>query len=236
MSHAITSSRPVMYRRTPLTGFEAFRVNGTPADCVTLGIHHWKDVELVLSGINLGTNLGNALWFSGTLAAAKQGALLGVRAVAFSTPATETEPDFSKVIPWAEKALDLILTHTRIPLVNVNLPENPTGLAWTRQSVRHYDGKVVPDRDPSGREQFWFSTVPVEQVEPGTDRWAFEQELVSMTPLSLDLTDEEELRELQSKRPLEEHAVKSQEAGPLKVASALREGRAGLVERGDVGN
>jgi 5'/3'-nucleotidase SurE len=75
MGHAITHSRPLSYRRTPIEGFEAFRVNGTPADCVALGAHHWDRVDVVLSGINLGTNLGNAMWHSGTLAAAKQAVL-----------------------------------------------------------------------------------------------------------------------------------------------------------------
>src|SRR5690242_2184502 len=74
MGHAITSSRPLRYKRTPLDGFEAYRVNGTPADCVALGIYQWERVGLVLSGINLGVNLGNACWHSGTLAAAKQAA------------------------------------------------------------------------------------------------------------------------------------------------------------------
>lgn len=58
MGHAITSSRPLRYRRTPIGHFEAYRVNGTPADCVALGVHQWERVDLVLSGINLGVNLG----------------------------------------------------------------------------------------------------------------------------------------------------------------------------------
>src|SRR4051812_29412359 len=74
-SHAITASRPLSYRRPPLPGgFEASRVNATPADCVALGAYHWERVDVVLSGINLGSNLGSALWHSGTLAAAKQAA------------------------------------------------------------------------------------------------------------------------------------------------------------------
>ena len=86
MGHAITSSRPLRYRRTPLPGgFDAYRVNGTPADCVALGAFGWKRVDLVLSGINLGPNLGSACWHSGTLAAAKQATLLGLRGIAFST-------------------------------------------------------------------------------------------------------------------------------------------------------
>lgn len=192
-SHSITANRPVTYRRTPLPRFEAYRVNGTPADCVMLGVNQWEKVDLVLSGINLGTNLGNAIWHSGTLAAAKQAALLGVRGIAFSTPSTDSEPDFLRVSSWAEKALQLVITETDFPLVNVNVPENPTGFAWTRQSLRHYDGRVVPGKDPMGRPIFWFSVKPVEQVEAGTDRWAMERNLVSLTPLRLDLTDEQEL-------------------------------------------
>ena len=192
-SHSITATRPVTYRRTPLPKFEAYRVNGTPADCVMLGVNQWKDVDLVLSGINLGTNLGNAIWHSGTLAAAKQAALLGLRGIAFSTPSTDSEPDFTQIVPWAAEALALILRETDFPLVNVNLPEQPEGLAWTRQSVRHYDGRVVPGEDPMGRKNFWFSVTPIEQVEEGTDRWAMARRLVSMTPLRLDLTDEARL-------------------------------------------
>src|SRR6185295_3182083 len=92
MGHAITSSRPLSYRHTPLKEFDAYRVNGTPADCVALGAYNWERVDLVLSGINLGSNLGNSIWHSGTLAAAKQAALLGLRGIAFSTPSVRGEP------------------------------------------------------------------------------------------------------------------------------------------------
>ena len=92
MGHAITASRPLSYRRTPVKNFEAYRVNGTPADCVALGSYNWDKVDIVLSGINMGSNLGNAMWHSGTLAAAKQGALLGLRGIAFSTPVMKDEP------------------------------------------------------------------------------------------------------------------------------------------------
>src|SRR3982750_4040464 len=92
MGHAITSSRPLSYRRPPLPGgFEAYRVNGTPADCVALGAYHWEKVDVVLSGINLGANLGNSLWHSGTLAAAKQATLLGLRGIALSSTVTIDE-------------------------------------------------------------------------------------------------------------------------------------------------
>src|SRR6266481_8460567 len=97
MGHAITASRPLRYKRIRLDDFEAYRVNGTPADCVALGTHHWQRIDLVLSGINLGLNVGNPCWHSGTLAAAKQAALLGVRGIAFSTSVSENkDPDFAK--------------------------------------------------------------------------------------------------------------------------------------------
>lgn len=113
-----------------------------------LGTTLWEKVDLVLSGINIGTNLGNAIWHSGTLAGAKQAALLGLH-----------------------------------------------GIVWARQSLRHYDGKVVPAKDPMGRTHYWFTVVPVEATEEGTDRRGIEQGYVSMTPLRLDLTDHDKLAE-----------------------------------------
>ncbi len=96
MGHAITASRPLRYKRIRLDEFEAYRVNGTPADCVALGTHQWQHTDVVLSGINLGLNLGNSCWHSGTLAAAKQAALLGLRGIAISTEFSDKqEPNFS---------------------------------------------------------------------------------------------------------------------------------------------
>lgn len=193
MGHAITATRPLSYRRTPMEGVEGFRVNGTPADCVALGAHLWGEVDLVLSGINLGPNLGNACWHSGTLAAARQAALLGLRGIAFSTPVRDEEPDFEMLAPFVAQTIEVLLAEPSLCLVNVNLPPQPRGLRWTRQSVRHYDGKVVPGEDPMGRRHFWFTVRPVEEVEEGTDRWAMREGYVSITPLRLDLTDREAL-------------------------------------------
>ena len=85
--HAITHSHPMTYRRTTIQGLTAYRVNGTPADCVALGAYHWGKVDLVLSGLNIGLNLGNSIWHSGTVAAARQAVLLGLRGIALSAPA-----------------------------------------------------------------------------------------------------------------------------------------------------
>ena len=194
MSHAITSSRPLRYKRIRLGDFDAYRVNDTPADCVALGTYQWGNVDLVLSGINLGPNLGNACWHSGTLAAAKQAALLGVRGIAFSTSVSENkEPDFVPLEPYVAKVLDLLLEEKTMCLVNVNLPEKPRGIRWTRLAVGQYDGKVLPGKDPMGRPIFWFTVKPLDDKAEGTDRWAFINRWVSVTPLRLDLTDEKDL-------------------------------------------
>jgi len=193
-SHAITSSRPLRYRRTDIfDDIEAYRVNGTPADCVALGIHQWDHVDVVLSGINLGPNLGNATWHSGTLAAAKQAVLLGVRGIAFSAPIDEETSDLSSLEPWVERTLSTLLQNERPALVNVNFPREPKGMCWTTQAVDRYDGTVVPAQDPMGRELFWFTVAPIDRPAEGTDLWAFQNGYVTLTPLGLDLTSRDEL-------------------------------------------
>ena len=202
--HAITSSCPLSYRPTRIRGLSAYRVNGTPADCVALGSHLWGEVDLVLSGLNLGFNLGNAIWHSGTLAAAKQAVLVGVRGIALSVPAgIDSEDDLAPLSPWVRRVLETVIDERSLALVNVNLPLEPRGLLWTRVSVRQYDGHIVATKDPHGRDRYWFTVKPLEQAEEGTDRWSVEQRWISLTPLRIDLTDEARLGELRDRRPLD---------------------------------
>ena len=189
-----------------MPGIEAWRVNGTPADCIALGVHEWKDVDIVLSGINQGVNLGNGLWHSGTLAAAKQATLFGLRGIALSAPSSGPggeDPDYEALAPHVERVLKILLADKSARLLNVNIPHSPRGITWTRQAVRHYDGRVVPGKDPMGRGHFWFTVAPIEQTEPGTDLWAMERGYISITPLSLDLTDLPGLSRLSAEHPLD---------------------------------
>jgi 5'-nucleotidase len=216
MGHAITANRPLSYRRTKIAGFDAYRVNGTPADCVALGSHHWEKVDVVLSGCNLGFNIGNGIWHSGTLSAAKQAVMLGLRGIAFSVPAGLE--DFSALKPWMHRVLDVLLPDNTLPLVNVNLPREPRGMLWTRVSVLTYDGIIIPTKDPYDREVFWFAVTPIEGAEEGTDRWAVEQHWVSMTPISLDLTDEQRLARCRERHPLDEAVASA--ISPVKSSPA----------------
>jgi 5'-nucleotidase len=217
MAHAVTATRPLTQRRHVISkNLEAYRVNGTPADCVGLGTYIWGDVDVVFSGVNLGLNVGNAMWHSGTLAAAKQASLLGIRGIAFSTAEESDEASYSEIRPHLESVIARLLDHPELALVNVNIPKNPRGVVFTRQSVRHYHGHIERARDPYDRDIYWFVARPLESAEVGTDRWAVEQDLVSITPLRLDLTDHTALAGL-----IETSRAETDGLGPPVVAPAV---------------
>ncbi|MDT0677263.1 5'/3'-nucleotidase SurE [Autumnicola musiva] len=192
MGQAITSGKPITYKKSPIhfEGIEAYRVSGTPADCVALGTHLFEDIDLVLSGINIGSNLGNSAWHSGTLSAARQAVLFDIRGIALSVSVGEDEPDFEALEPFVSDALKEVVHEDERKLLNINFPRSPEGeIIWTNQSVRHYDGKVIANKDPMGRQHYWFTVVQIENVEEGTDRWAIRNGKTSITPMILDLTD-----------------------------------------------
>jgi 5'-nucleotidase len=203
-SHSISAGRPVSYRRTRIGGdVEAYRVNGTPADCVALGLFHHSDIDVVLSGVNLGTNLGNGIWHSGTMAAARQASLLGVRGIALSTPVVSDDPDLEGLDSHVARVLDLLLARDDLRLVNVNLPARPRGIYWARQAVEKYDGEVVPAEDPYGRPVYWLAVTQLREHKPDTDLWAFERGYITITPLRLDLTSHSALSTLAEDRVTE---------------------------------
>src|ERR1043166_5171795 len=125
MGHAVTHSRPLTCKKSlvKFEGIEAFRVNGTPADCVAIGTH-LHQTDLVLSGINLGMNLGNSMWHSGTLAAAKQAVLLGIKGIAISSVAKDASSDYQLLEPFIEQVLQTLISNAPFGLYNVNLPSS----------------------------------------------------------------------------------------------------------------
>ncbi|MDT0687420.1 5'/3'-nucleotidase SurE [Autumnicola psychrophila] len=198
MGQAITSGKPITYKKSPIhfEGIEAYRVSGTPADCVALGTHLFDNIDLVLSGVNIGANLGNSAWHSGTLSAARQAVLFGIRGIALSVSVGEEETDFEALEPFVSDALKEVVYEKERELLNINFPRSPEGeIIWTNQSVRQYDGKVVANKDPMGRQHYWFTVVQIENVEEGTDRWAVRHGKTSITPMILDLTDHNHLNE-----------------------------------------
>ena len=189
--HALTLQRPLRIRRLEERWYS---VDGTPTDCVNLAVL-WLMKEdrpdLVCSGLNFGTNLGDDVTYSGTVSATFEGTLLGIPSVAFSQ---EVGEHFS-FEPGARFARTLAgdLLAEEIPpdlLLNVNVPVGEIrGAAFTRLGRRRYNQSIVEKLDPRGRKYYWIAGTPEWDEEEGTDFHALSHGYVSVTPLHLDLTD-----------------------------------------------
>jgi 5'-nucleotidase len=197
MSHAISLDRPL--RKTEVRkGW--FAIDGTPVDCVYLGLLNIapRPPALVISGINHGYNLGADVFYSGTVAAAVEGAIRGVPSFAISQSAHE--PDFGGAARFAHALAHTVLAMGLPPqtLLNVNIPPGKLGgYRWTRLGRRIYRDQVEERADLRGRHYYWiggpdagFSDVP------GSDCHAMRDGVASVTPLDLDLTHAHLLEQL----------------------------------------
>ncbi len=194
VGHSITVRRPLRFRLTESAGFgeiPAYRVDGTPADCVVLGVHLLGRPDLVVSGINLGVNLGLDLTHSGTVAAALEGASMGIPSLAFSLDLSGEGVDFELAARWAVRIAERV-AQRGLPkgvLLNVNFPAGePKGLMVTRLSTHRFEDKVVERLDPDGRPYYWIAGSPIGEEEEGTDLFAIRRGYISVTPVSLDFT------------------------------------------------
>jgi 5'-nucleotidase len=207
VGHGITVRRPLRFKHTQSAGFDdipAYRVDGTPADCVVLGVHNLGTPDLVVSGINIGSNLGHDLTHSGTVAAALEGASFGIPSIAFSVRVGEGELDFSHAAAYAPRIAARVLEHG-LPaktLLNVNFPVGePRGVRVTRQGGHYWKDAVHKRLDPDGREYYWVSGTPTGDNEQGSDYEAVTQGFVSITPIQMDLTAHDLLEVVQSYAP-----------------------------------
>jgi 5'-nucleotidase len=192
--HSLTLSHPLRADEIA-PGWHA--VDGTPTDCVNLavnGILRRKKIDLVVSGINRGANMGDDITYSGTVAAAMEGTLLGVPSVAFSL-ASWGKADFGPAAEFAVRAARNVLEHgiPKDTLVNVNVPpvaaEAIRGVRVTRMGKRIYGDAIVRKRDPRGRYYYWIGgDALAHEGIPGSDLEAVEEGYVSVTPLHLDMT------------------------------------------------
>jgi 5'-nucleotidase len=201
VSHALTLHSPL---RAVEQAEGWWAVDGTPTDCVNLGIHGLVKAvpDLVVSGINLGANLGDDLTYSGTVAAAMEATLMGVPAIAVSLAADRfLDEDFRWAGRWSAHLAALVREHG-LPadtFLNVNIPAgDPQGLQITRQGKRRYAEGVVRNLDPRGRVYYWIGAgeLTFQDLE-GTDAHAIQHRMVSVTPLHLDLTNYSAFQRLQ---------------------------------------
>jgi 5'-nucleotidase len=198
--HSLTLHQPL---RAKLVGERRWSVDGTPTDCVNWGVLHLlKELrpKLLVSGINLGLNLGDDVTYSGTVSAAFEGTLIGIPSVAISQE-IETGFTFDAAAGFAGRLASRLLAEGLPPgtLVNVNVPAGePRGVRVARLGKRRYGELVVEKEDPRGRPYYWIgSTIPVGELEAGTDITAVADKFISMTPLHLDLTDYQAIADLE---------------------------------------
>ena len=178
-------------------------VNGTPTDCVHLAVTGLLDAlpDMVVSGINLGANMGDDTIYSGTVAAATEGFLLGIPSIAISL-ASKTAKHFESA---CDVAVDLVLRHARAPagswLLNVNVPDIPRtevlGTRITRLGRRHKAENTITMKNPRGETVYWVGAAgPAADAGEGTDFHAVDARYVSITPLQIDLTHRDRMGEV----------------------------------------
>lgn len=203
--HSLSLHRPLRIDRM---GEGWYAVDGTPTDCVNLalnGLLKDRRPDIVLSGINQGANLGDDITYSGTVAAAMEATLLGLPAAAVSLAYEPDQPlRFELAAAFARTLTEEILRRGLKPgvLLNVNVPNVPeaecTGVRVTRQGKRIYGDAIVEKIDPRGREYYWIGGNGLNWVrEADTDFDAIGRQAISVTPIRLDLTDFEAMRELE---------------------------------------
>ena len=200
MGHALTLTRPVRLRKH---GERRFSVTGTPTDAVTMGLRKVIEAQpdVILSGVNRGANLADDITYSGTVSAAIEGALAGVRSIAlsqvYSKEGMGENGPFGPAMEWGAKVLAPLLD-TPLPkrtLVNVNFPPVPPsqvkGIRAVRQGFHDVDRtKIIEGTDPRGYRYYWFSLGSSDAVPEGSDLAAIAQDYVTVTPIHYDLTQD----------------------------------------------
>jgi 5'-nucleotidase len=195
-SHSLTLHRPFRIHRLEE---DVYSVDGTPTDCVVAACHGLLDElpGLVVSGINHGPNMGEDVFYSGTVAAAIEGTLQGAAAIA-SSLVTRELTDFVEPARFIGKVARQVLEHGLPPrrLLNVNMPHRPwsevQGVRVTRLGSRVYQDTLVRKVDPRGRDYYWIGgEAAIWEEREGSDFSAVHEGYVSVTPMRLELTDED---------------------------------------------
>ena len=204
--HSITVRGTLVTERVHVAKlFWGVSVDGRPADCVKLGVRELTQAppDLVLSGINPGANVGINVLYSGTVAAAAEGAMLGARAVAFSLE-TAAEVDFQRAARYCRAVLDTLLAGDLAPghLVNVNQPSLdrgvPKGVKIARQSIAAVEENYACQPGPDGRHAYWLTDkYSFRDPLADTDVIALRNGYISVTPLQVDLTDSARMADLE---------------------------------------
>ena len=213
VGHAITLAHPLRVQAVHKSGeFFGYCVSGTPADCVKIAVQELLkgSPDIILSGINLGANVGVNVLYSGTVSAATEGAFLGIGAAAISL-CTRQDPDYRFAARFSRKIIRFIMENgiKEGTALNVNIPavsaEKISGVSITRQGISRFRERYERRVDPRGKVYYWLSgETPVEEELADADAKALEENKITITPITYDLTCLEEVERLRS-RPLPEY-------------------------------
>jgi 5'-nucleotidase len=207
--HSLTISRPLRLRQL---GDKRYSVSGTPTDAAMMAVGHLMAgcrPDLILSGVNRGANLAEDVTYSGTVAAAMEGAIMGVRSIALSQvygrEGVGDAVSFDAARGWGERVIRALLAQPARPktLLNVNFPalaaSDVKGIRAARQGFHNVErNRIVPCVDPRGYPYYWFGLDHSDSVPVGSDLEACAQGYVTVTPLQFDLTDYDYLVDLES--------------------------------------
>ncbi|MEM7513024.1 MAG: 5'/3'-nucleotidase SurE [Bacteroidota bacterium] len=208
MGHAISIGKPLrVYEEHLPSGLTGFAVSGTPADCVKLatGVLMDHQPDLILSGINHGANSSISSIYSGTLSAAREGAIQGIPSIGFSLCHFAHSGDMRTAKKVVHTIVAEALTHPLTPghLLNVNIPyvsiEELAGIKVTRQAMGRWVEEFDERTDPYGRKYYWLTgNFDLKDKGQDTDEYALNHNYVSVTPMMHDLTSHEDLSRLNS--------------------------------------
>lgn len=207
VGHGITLSNPIWYKKVKFDGqVEGYAISGTPADCVKFAMRVLlkKQPDLIISGINLGPNDGCSVFYSGTVAGAREGALMGIPAIAVSL-GTFVDPDFRYAASISRRIVQFVKKQ-QIPkgsFLNVNVPALPSakikGIRVATQGLVPIHGSFDRRHDPAGREYYWMTgELPEIKTDDGSDTYALAKGYVTVVPIQCDLTNYSFLNVLQT--------------------------------------
>jgi 5'-nucleotidase len=211
VAHALTLHRPLKFDKV---GKRAYSINGTPTDCVIIGINKLlpQKPDIIVSGINNGGNLGDDVTYSGTVAAAMEGTLLGIPSIAISLAKKDMNNGANRQRPaalkeaagFAVKLAGMVLENglPKDTLLNVNVPDSRKikGVKFTVQGKRVYDNSVKELLDPRGRRFYWIGGgSPQGRGGENTDIEAVQDGYISITPVHLDLTNHKALKHIKER-------------------------------------
>jgi len=205
MSHAVTLNEPIRLKKiSKEPGLEVFACSGTPADCVKIALNQILDVkpDLLLSGINHGSNASVSLFYSGTVAAAREGCMNGIPSIAFSVDNHSINADFALALHYAGPVIREALMNgmPEITFLNINFPDIPKeeckGIRVCRQTKGVWKEEFEHRVDPQGRDYYWLTGFfsNEEPKEPDTDEYLMQQNYAAIVPIKVDVTDYEAIK------------------------------------------